>query len=79
MIIIKIYKKTDYLFVDFIYSIYPPDDTFPVFKEMDKQRFPVHYVTERKDIYNEYCLKIKNCLKIIPVNFKIYRMTHLSI
>lgn len=68
----NLYKKSDFLFVDFIYSKYPPDDTFPVFKQMDKQRFPVHYITERKDIYNEYCLKIKKCLKIIQVNSKIY-------
>ena len=34
---------------------------------MLKQKFPVHYITEKKDIYNKYCNNIKECLIILPV------------
>ena len=67
-----IYKKTDYLFIDFIFRIMPPDDTYPVFEKMKRKHFPVHYITERKDIYNKYCYNIKNCLTIILINEKAY-------
>ena len=30
-----------------------PEDTYPVFREMAKRKLPVHYMTEREDIYNE--------------------------
>ena len=62
-----LYLKTDYLFIDFIFTELSSDDVYPVFKEMEKQRLPVHYITEKIDIYEEYCGKTKNCLTIIPV------------
>ena len=63
-----IYKKTDYLFSDFIFAHMPPDDTYPVFEKMKSKHFPVHYITERKDIYNKYCYNINNCITIILIN-----------
>ena len=66
------YNKTHYLFIDFIFSNMPTDDTYPVFKEMIKQRLPAHYVTEKKSIYNEYCHKKNQCFTIIYVNRNIY-------
>jgi len=63
-----IYNKTEYLFIDFIYNKYSSDDVYPVFLEMEKQNLPVHYLTEKLDIYNKFCYKIDNCLKIIHVN-----------
>ena len=36
-----IYLKTDYLFVDFIFSEISSDDAYPVFEEMEKQNYPV--------------------------------------
>ena len=63
-----IYRKTDYLFIDFIFSYMPPDDTYPVFEKMKSKHFPVHYITESKDIYNKYCYNITNCLIIISIN-----------
>ena len=69
----NIFKKTDYLFVDFIFSKMPPDDTFPVFEKMVKNKLPVHYVTERLDIYNKYCIRKKNCLTIILIDRKMYK------
>ena len=70
---ISYYKKTDYLFIDFIFKRFSPDDTYPVFKEMEKQQLPVHYITEDSKIYNKYCYQIKNCLKIIPLNQKLFK------
>ena len=64
----KIYEKTDYLFIDFIFEKFPSDDTYPVFKEMFLQNYPVHYLTEKLDIYNEYCNNEINCFTIIRIN-----------
>ena len=41
-----LYKKPEYLFIDFIFKTFSPDDTYPVFKLMEKQGLPVHYITE---------------------------------
>ena len=63
----KVYPKTNYLFMDFIFEDLSADDTYPVFKQMARKGFPVHYITEKSDIYNEYCGKIKRCLTILSV------------
>ena len=67
-----LYLKTDYLFVDFIFSEISSDDAYPVFEEMDKQNYPVHYITEKKDIYKKYCEKESKCLKVIPITKSNY-------
>ena len=64
----KVYPKTDFLFIDFIFNELTSDDAFPIFKEMLKENLPVHYLTEWSEIYNEYCSKINKCQIIIPVN-----------
>ena len=64
----NIYDKTDYLFIDFIFADLSSDDTFPLFKRMLQEKFPVHYITEKKDIYNQYCMNNKECLIILPVH-----------
>ena len=64
----KIYSKTDILFVDFIFDNLSSDDSYPIFKEMMKEKLPVHYLTESSNIYNEYCYKIDKCQAVIPVN-----------
>ena len=69
---VNLYNKTNYLFVDFIFNNMPNDDTYPIFKEMIKQNIPSHFVTEKKNIYNEYCNNKKDCLTIIPLNRKLY-------
>ena len=63
-------RKTDYLFMDFVFADLSSDDVYPVFKEMQRQKYPVHYLTENSYIYNEYCNNIKNCLIILPVKHK---------
>ena len=64
----KVYLKTDFLFIDFIFKDLTSDDAYPIFKEMIKEKFPVHYLTESPIIYNEYCYKINKCQAVIPVN-----------
>ena len=68
-----LYKKTEYLFIDFIFRTFSPDDTYPVFKSMEKQGLPVHYITEDSNIYNKYCKEKKKCLTIIPVDGIIFK------
>jgi hypothetical protein len=64
----NILTKTDYLFVDFIFAEFSSDDVYPVFIEMKKQNMPVHYLTEKYEIYKKYCYKIKKCLTILKIN-----------
>ena len=68
-----LYLKTDYLFVDFIFSEFSSDDVYPIFEKMEKQNYPVHYITEKKDIYEKYCNKTNKCLTIIPITRKNYK------
>ena len=62
-----LYSKTDYFFVDFIFSELPSDDVYPIFEEMEKKNYPVHYITEKLNIYKKYCENNTKCLKIIPI------------
>ena len=59
-----VYKKTDYLFIDFIFKKFGNDDTYPIFKEMGKDN-AAHFITENTEIYQKYCSNQKKCLKII--------------
>ena len=65
-----VYKKTNYLFMDFIYANLSSDDTYPVFKKMFRQGYSAHYITEKDDIYKEFCGKGKKCLTILSVEEK---------
>ena len=67
------YKKTDYLFVDFIFKEFGEDDTYPVFKEMGKDK-STHYLTEKSEIYKKFCFNKKRCLKIIHMNRILYHL-----
>ena len=66
----KMYNKTDYLFVDFIFNELSSNDAYPIFKKMADDYLPVHYMTENSDIYNKYCYDNYYCLKVIQVNKK---------
>ena len=68
----NVYSKTDYLFIDFIFINLSSDDAFPIFKEMVKEKLPVHYLTESSNIYNQYCAKINKCQTILLVNMLNY-------
>ena len=62
-----VYNKTDYLFGDFIYNEYSSDDTFPIFEEMVNKSYPVHYLTQKTNIYKKYCNFKEKCISIIKV------------
>ena len=68
----NLYKKTDFLFVDFIFNGLSSDDVYPIFKEMERQKLPVYYVTEKLNIYNRYCKEINKCNTIILVDKYLY-------
>ena len=70
----KVYQKTNYLFIDFIFNIYSSEDVYPVFREMSNQLFKVHYITESLDIYQKYCINNNKCLSIILVNKNNYTL-----
>ena len=70
----NIYKKTDFLFIDFIFKEYSSDDVYPIFEEMLKTNLPAHYITEKNNIFQKYCKNQIKCLTIILVNKKNYIM-----
>ena len=67
-----LYPKTHYIFVDFIFEKLPSDDTFPVFDEMIKRNMSVHYITEKKELHEEFCNDEKKCQTIIPISRATY-------
>jgi hypothetical protein len=58
--------------LDFVFNEYSSDDVYPIFKQMLIQNQPVHYFTEKIDIYNEYCYKKFKCFDIIYANKNNY-------
>ena len=70
----NLYKKTDYLFIDFILAELSSDDVYPIFEKMEKKYKSVHYMTEKLDIYNQYCYQNKKCLTVIYVSKTNYTM-----
>ena len=68
----ELYLKTDFLFVDFIFSELASDDVYPVFKQMEKMNYPVHYITEKIEIYQKFCNIKSKCLKVIPITKQNY-------
>ena len=73
---INVYNKTDFLFIDYIFKDQSSDDAYPVFQIMEKQGFPVHYITEKKVIYNKYCFEFKynECQEIITLDKEGYSL-----
>ena len=69
-----LYKKTDYLFGDFLHGSIAPGDAYLVFKEMIKQNLSAYYVTERNDIYKDYIDEKKEYLPVILIKNKQYEV-----
>ena len=69
----NVYQKTEFLFVDFIFKEFGDDDTYPVFKQMAKDN-STHFLTEKPEIYEKYCLNQTKCLKIIPMDKTLYNL-----
>ena len=68
-----VYKKTDYLFIDFIFKELGEDDTYPVFKQMEKEN-SAHFMTEKSEIYEKYCSNQEKCIKIIYMDRILYKL-----
>ena len=67
-----IYRKTEYLFSDFIFAEQSSDDTFPVFQTMARRSTHVHYITENAEIFKNYCMNIRKCQTIIRIDRETY-------
>ena len=70
----NVYKKTDYLLMDFILKKYSSDDVFPIFEEMINKNMSAHYLTENEKIYEKYCSKNNKCNKIINITDGYHRI-----
>ena len=70
----QIYKKTDFLLMDFIFKNYTSADVYPIFERMINRNISAHYLTEREDIYEKYCHNNKNCQSVILVNESNYKI-----
>ena len=60
-----LYNKTDYLLSDFLFEKLSSDDAYPIFKEMLKRNISAHYMTQKKNIYKEFCGSNEHCQIII--------------
>ena len=70
----NVYKKTDYLLMDFILKRYSSDDVFPIFKEMINKNISAHYITENEEIYKKYCYTKVDCDLVIYADEKSYKI-----
>jgi hypothetical protein len=60
-----LYNKTDYLLADFLFENLSSDDAYPIFKDMLKRNISAHYMTQKKNIYKEFCGSNAHCQIII--------------
>ena len=70
----NVYKKTDFLLMDFILKRYSSDDVYPIFEGLIKRKLNAHYMTEKEEIYEKYCHNKKKCNLIIytkDIGYKI--------
>ena len=70
----KVYKKTDFLLMDFILKRYSSDDVYPIFEEMINNNLSAHYITENEDIYKKYCHKKEYCDIVIYADENNYQI-----
>lgn len=72
----NVYKKEDFLLMDFILKKLSSDDVYPIFEEMIKRNINSHYFTEKKEIYNKYCHNRTYCDSVILVKGKNHKINH---
>ena len=71
---INVYKKTDFLLMDFILKKYSSDDVYPIFEKMINKKLNAHYLTAKEEIFTNYCLNKKMCDSIILVKENEYKI-----
>jgi len=69
-----VYKKKDFLLMDFILKKYSSDDALPIFEEIINQNLTAHYLTEDENIYEKYCFNKKKCDLVIHVDKNNYKI-----
>lgn len=70
----NVYKKTDFLLMDFIFKNYSSDDVYPIYEKMINKNLSAHYLTENEELYDRYCHNVHQCNLIILANEKSYRI-----
>ena len=70
----NVYKKTDFLLMDFIFKNYSSDDVYPIYEKMINKNLNAHYLTENGELYDRYCHNVHQCDLIILANEKSYRI-----
>jgi hypothetical protein len=70
----NVYKKTDFLLMDFIFKNYSSDDVYPIYEKMINKNLSAHYLTENEELYDRYCHNVHQCDLIILANEKSYRI-----
>ena len=70
----NVYKKTDFLLMDFIFKNYSSDDVYPIYEKMINKNLSAHYLTENEELYDRYCHNVHQCNLIILANKKSYRI-----
>ena len=60
--------------MDFILQKYSSDDVYPIFEEMINKNLSAHYLTEKKEILEKYCLRRKSCDLVIYADIKSYKI-----
>jgi CDP-glycerol glycerophosphotransferase (TagB/SpsB family) len=66
----NLYKKSHYLFADFIVKDVEPIDGYPIFREMLKQNLSAHYMTIDENIYNNFCHNNNNFFQPFPIIYE---------
>ena len=70
----NVYKKTDFLLMDFILKKYTSDDVYPIFEKMINKKLNAHYLTEKKEIFEKYCQNKNICDSVILVKNCEYKI-----
>ena len=65
----NLYEKTEYLLSDFMAATFNEDDILPIFRRMIGQNLPAHFITQKENIYKEYCINNSRCWTILKENF----------
>ena len=70
----NVYKKTDFLLMDFIFKKYSSDDVYPIFERMINKNLSAHYLTENEKIHEKFCQKRKYCDSVLLADENNYQI-----
>ena len=65
----NLYEKTEYLLADFMAATFNEDDILPIFRKMIEQNLPAHFITQKENLYKQYCINNTRCWTILKENF----------